>query len=107
MRSDWCRQLRQGAGSHGTRGAQSRVEVDPQQLRSELILGVRENIGAVASFLNVEVVAKLPKTRLGKILRATMRAIADGREYTVPGTIEDATVLEGITEVVAPKARTS
>jgi propionyl-CoA synthetase len=83
------------------------VEVDPQQLRSELILGVRENIGAVASFHNVEVVAKLPKTRSGKILRATMRAIADGREYTVPGTIEDATALEGITEVIAPKARTS
>jgi propionyl-CoA synthetase len=83
------------------------VEVDPQQLRSELILAVRENIGAVASFHDVEVVAKLPKTRSGKILRATMRAIADGREYTVPGTIEDATALEGITEVIAPKARTS
>ena len=83
------------------------VEVDPQQLRSELILGVRKNIGAIASFHDVEVVAKLPKTRSGKILRATMRAIADGREYTVPGTIEDATVLEGITEVIAPKARTS
>jgi propionyl-CoA synthetase len=83
------------------------VEVDPQQLRSELILGVRKNIGAIASFHDVEVVAKLPKTRSGKILRATMRAIADGREYTVPGTIEDATALEGITEVIAPKARTS
>ena len=82
------------------------IDVDPEQLRAELILAVRQSIGAVTSFRNVEVVAKLPKTRSGKILRATMRAIADGREYTVPGTIEDATVLDGITEVIAPKTAT-
>ena len=80
------------------------VEVDPEGLRSDLILAVRESIGAVASFRNVQVVPRLPKTRSGKILRGTMRAIADGRDYTVPSTIEDSTALDDITQVIAPQA---
>lgn len=80
------------------------VEVDPEGLRSELILAVRESIGAVASFRNVEIVPRLPKTRSGKILRSTMRAIADGREYSVPSTIEDPMALDAITRVISPQA---
>jgi propionyl-CoA synthetase len=62
----------------------------------ELIDAVRDDIGPVASFKLVDVVAALPKTRSGKILRKTMRGIADGREEPVPSTIEDPAVLEAL-----------
>lgn len=55
---------------------------------------VREQIGAVAAFREVAVVGGLPKTRSGKILRKTMREIADGKEPVVPSTIEDESVLD-------------
>ena len=55
---------------------------------------VREEIGGVASFKHVDVVSGLPKTRSGKILRRSLRAIADGKDEPVPSTIEDPTVLE-------------
>ena len=48
------------------------------------------------------VVARLPKTRSGKILRKTMRGIADGREYTVPSTIDDPVILEELEGILAP-----
>jgi propionyl-CoA synthetase len=70
------------------------AEVDLGQLRAELVQRVRDEIGAVASFRQVDVVAALPKTRSGKILRRSLRAIADGVEEPVPSTIEDPTVLE-------------
>ena len=54
---------------------------------------VRDRIGPVASFKTAVVVERLPKTRSGKILRGTMRRIADGEEYTPPATIEDPAVL--------------
>ena len=57
---------------------------------------VRDRIGAVAAFKEALVVARLPKTRSGKILRSTMRAIADGRDYTVPSTIDDPVILDEI-----------
>jgi propionyl-CoA synthetase len=66
----------------------------------QLIAAVRENIGAVASLKRVDVVAALPKTRSGKILRKTMRGIADGREEQVPSTIEDVGVLDALTPVL-------
>jgi propionyl-CoA synthetase len=66
-------------------------------LADDLIASVRENIGAVASFKKVDVVPALPKTRSGKILRKTMRGIADGRDEPVPSTIEDASVLDALT----------
>ena len=65
-------------------------------LAEELIAAVRENIGAVANFRAVDVVLALPKTRSGKILRKTMRGIADGRDEPVPSTIEDAAVLDAL-----------
>ncbi|MGZ4493509.1 MAG: propionyl-CoA synthetase [Nocardioides sp.] len=67
---------------------------DPDELAAELVAKVRDEIGAVAAFREVTVVGGLPKTRSGKILRKTMREIADGKEATVPSTIEDAGVLD-------------
>jgi propionyl-CoA synthetase len=54
---------------------------------------VRERIGPVASFKVVTLVKRLPKTRSGKILRGTMKRIADGVEYTAPATIDDPAIL--------------
>ena len=70
------------------------VDRDPDELRAELVKLVRDEIGAVASFKHVDVVAGLPKTRSGKILRRSLRAIADGKDEPVPSTIEDPSVLE-------------
>jgi propionyl-CoA synthetase len=69
---------------------------DPVDLEAELVALMRQRIGAVASFKRATVVARLPKTRSGKILRATMRGIADHREVPVPSTIEDPAVLDEI-----------
>ncbi len=63
----------------------------------ELIALVREKVGAVAALKHVLIVDKLPKTRSGKILRATLRKIAHGEEYKMPATIEDPDVLLQIT----------
>ena len=69
-------------------------------LERELVASVRHSIGAVASLNLVDVVAALPKTRSGKILRKTMRGIADGRDEPVPSTIEDAGVLETLLPIL-------
>jgi propionyl-CoA synthetase len=66
------------------------------ELEGELVAMVREQIGAVAVFKRALVVERLPKTRSGKILRSTMSAIADGREYRVPSTIDDPVILDEI-----------
>ena len=71
-----------------------------ERLAEELIEAVRDNIGAVASFKLVDVVAALPKTRSGKILRKTMRGIADGRDEPLPSTIEDPAVLEALKPIL-------
>ena len=67
-----------------------------EEVEKELIASVRKSIGAVASFNRAIIVNRLPKTRSGKILRATLRKIADGETYTMPSTIEDPTVLSEI-----------
>jgi len=69
-------------------------------LRDELVAAVRREIGPVAAFRDVAVVDALPKTRSGKILRRTMRGIADGRDEPVPSTIEDAAVLDALRPVL-------
>jgi propionyl-CoA synthetase len=69
-------------------------------LVEELVEAVRQNIGAVASLKRVDVVAALPKTRSGKILRKTMRGIADGRDEAPPSTIEDIAVLDALKPVL-------
>ena len=66
----------------------------------ELVALVRERLGPVASFKTVAIVDALPKTRSGKTLRATIRQIADGDEWSVPPTIEDASVLDDFAELL-------
>ncbi|MEV4165901.1 propionyl-CoA synthetase [Nonomuraea dietziae] len=66
------------------------------EIEAELVALVRERIGPVAAFKRAVVVGRLPKTRSGKILRGTMRAIAEGEEYRTPSTIEDPAALEEI-----------
>ncbi|WP_409462476.1 propionyl-CoA synthetase [Amycolatopsis sp. GA6-003] len=80
----------------------SGVELPEDQLRDELVALVRRDIGPVAAFRDVSVVAALPKTRSGKILRKTMRGIADGRDEAVPSTIEDPAVLDALRAILRP-----
>ncbi|WP_426999057.1 propionyl-CoA synthetase [Pseudarthrobacter sp. N5] len=80
----------------------SGVEVAEPVLVQELIALVRRDIGAVADFKNVTVVDALPKTRSGKMLRKTMRQIADGEEYVIPSTIDDAGVLDQLIGKLRP-----
>ncbi len=68
----------------------------PDEVVSEVISMVRQDIGAVAAFKQALVVGRLPKTRSGKILRKTLRAIVDGDDYVVPSTIEDPAALDEI-----------
>jgi propionyl-CoA synthetase len=63
---------------------------------------VRDEVGAVASLRRIDVVAALPKTRSGKILRRTLREMADGKTPVVPSTIEDATVLDALRSTLRP-----
>lgn len=69
-------------------------------LADELVKLVRDEIGAVACFKQVDTVSALPKTRSGKILRKTMRGIAHGKDEPVPSTIEDPTVLDALKPVL-------
>jgi propionyl-CoA synthetase len=73
---------------------------DPDDLVSELVALVRDQVGPVAAFKQAAVVAGLPKTRSGKILRGVMRKIADGEPWKMPPTIEDASVLEEISQAL-------
>ena len=70
------------------------VDISDDQLHKELIALVRKEIGPVASFRLVSAIQKLPKTRSGKILRGTMRKIADNQSYKAPATIEDPATLD-------------
>jgi propionyl-CoA synthetase len=72
------------------------VKKPEEQMVRELIERVRERIGPVAFFKLATVVARLPKTRSGKILRGTMRRIADGQEVKVPPTIDDPAIIDEI-----------
>jgi propionyl-CoA synthetase len=71
----------------------SECQLSHQEIEQQLIAQVRNEVGPVAAFKLIAVVDKLPKTRSGKILRATMKNIANSEEYGVPATIEDASVL--------------
>jgi propionyl-CoA synthetase len=70
-------------------------------VQTELVALVRERIGPVASFRDARVVPRLPKTRSGKILRASIRKIADGEQAPVPATIEDPAALEEIAAILS------
>lgn len=69
-------------------------QIEEKELEKELIKMVRNTIGPVAVFKRAVEVKRLPKTRSGKILRKIIRAIADGRKFSTPSTIEDITVLD-------------
>jgi len=71
-----------------------------QEIAAELVQMVREKIGPLACFKTVAIVDRLPKTRSGKILRGTMKKIADGHEYRMPATIDDPTILGEITDAL-------
>jgi propionyl-CoA synthetase len=77
------------------------VTRDHEDVRKELVALVRDKIGPVAAFKIAVVVARLPKTRSGKILRGVMRKVADGEEFNVPATIDDPAIVTEISEVLA------
>ena len=82
----------------------SGVDTPPGQIRAEIVALVRDRIGPVAAFRTCHVVGRLPKTRSGKILRGTMKKIADGDDWTVPATVEDPAVFGEIAEVLAEQS---
>ena len=79
------------------------VSTDPGVVSAELVQLVRDQIGPVAALRRVDVITALPKTRSGKILRKTMRGIADGRDEAVPSTIEDLAVLDALRPVLTDR----
>jgi propionyl-CoA synthetase len=76
------------------------VNISKDTIRAELIALVRQKIGPIASFKAAAVVKRLPKTRSGKILRGTIKKIADGAPYSVPATIDDPAILDEIKETL-------
>ena len=76
------------------------VQATRDDICKEAVKLVRERIGPVAAFKTAIVVDRLPKTRSGKILRGTMKKIADGDEYKVPATIDDPVILSEITDAL-------
>ena len=82
------------------RGLRPRDDGDGREVGAELVQRVRERVGPVASFRIVKLVPRLPKTRSGKILRGTMRRLAEGKEGRPPPTIEDPTTLDDIAQAL-------
>ena len=78
----------------------SGVSKDESEIEKEVVALVREKIGPVAAFKTAIQVPRLPKTRSGKILRATMQKIADGMEWKMPATIDDPAILDEITDAM-------
>jgi propionyl-CoA synthetase len=70
------------------------------EIVKELVDKIRQQIGPVASFKTALVVKRLPKTRSGKILRGTMKRIAESQAYTAPATIDDPAILDEITDAL-------
>ena len=76
------------------------VGTDPAVLQAELVALIRERIGPVAALRRVDIVEALPKTRSGKILRKTMRGIANGLDEAVPSTIDNRAALDALRPVL-------
>jgi propionyl-CoA synthetase len=74
---------------------------NPIEIEAELVQMVRDQIGPVAAFKKAVVVARLPKTRSGKILRSTMRKIADSEEWSMPATVDDPVIFDEIREALS------
>jgi propionyl-CoA synthetase len=102
--SHWCR----SSGADELKGQvpvgllvlKADVHRPEEHIVREAVHLVRDRIGPVASFKTAVIVGRLPKTRSGKILRGTMRRIADDHQYSVPPTIDDPKILEEITEAL-------
>lgn len=77
------------------------VETDIEELCAELVQRIRSIIGPVAAFKSVTPISRLPKTRSGKILRGTIRKIANGKEWAMPATIEDPAVMTEVNEALS------
>jgi len=75
-------------------------EISEEDVEKEIILQVREKIGAVAFLKSIMVVKRLPKTRSGKILRKLIRTIIDGKEFQIPSTIDDEKIIDEIQEKI-------
>ena len=78
----------------------SGVEREDTKIVQEVVQMVRDYIGPVAAFKTATVVQRLPKTRSGKLLRGTMKKIADGDDYKMPATIDEPVILEEIADVL-------
>ena len=76
------------------------TESTAEEVQKDLVALVRAQVGAVAAFKTVVVVKRLPKTRSGKILRKTMRMIADKKPFSIPSTIDDPAILDEIKDVL-------
>ncbi len=79
------------------------VDRDHDEIAAELVQKVRDQLGAVASLRQVDIVGALPKTRSGKVLRKSMRAIADGVDMPVPSTIDNPATLDALRAVLRPQ----
>jgi len=79
----------------------SGVDRDHDEIIKEVIFLVREEIGTVASFKTAVIIERLSKTRSGKVLRGTMKRIADRQEWRMPATIDDPAILDEITDSLA------
>ena len=79
----------------------SGIDRASEDITAEAVQMVRDSIGPVASFKTAVIVKRLPKTRSGKILRGTMRKIAEGKPYEMPATIDEPDVLEEITQTLS------
>ncbi|MDZ7687035.1 MAG: hypothetical protein U5O39_20455 [Gammaproteobacteria bacterium] len=79
------------------------ANVTEAELEAELVAQVRGNIGAFANFKRIAIVARLPKTRSGKILRRSMRSLADAGGVETPATIDDPAILDEIKAALAER----
>ncbi|MAR28423.1 MAG: propionyl-CoA synthetase [Gammaproteobacteria bacterium] len=77
------------------------VNLDPETLQAELVQAVRNAVGPIANFKRALVVARLPKTRSGKILRQVIRKMIDGERYIVPSTIDDPAIVDELHETLS------
>jgi propionyl-CoA synthetase len=82
----------------------SGAQIDAEELRNQIVALVRKEVGPVAALNEVVIVPGLPKTRSGKVLRKTMRGIADGKHVDIPSTIEDASVLDLLRPLLRPES---
>ena len=91
-----CRDELKGEVPFGLVVLKSGVDTPTTDIEAEIVATVRDRIGPLAAFKKALVIDRLPKTRSGKILRGTIKRIADGEPYTPPGFIEDPAVVTEI-----------